>query len=279
VRFTTVEGQLEDERSLAIATAGCDAVLHAAGLLHARRTSEWYEVNTAGTNCLLKAATVSGVKRFVLISTNAAAGRASGPEHLMTESEPSRPLSHYGLSKRQAEELVLNAGLDGVVIRPCMFYGPPVPNRHVEIYRRILKGKIPIVGSGNYARSLTHIDNLVQGCRLALTHPQAPAETFYIADDPVYTTRQILEAMAQALGVTPRYLRLPASFATLAYWGDRLIASFGFYWQNLHLVGEANWHVGVSIAKAKSILGYAPRVTLEEGMRGGIEWCRSRKLL
>lgn len=279
VRFTAVEGRLEDEASLAAATKGCDAVLHAAGVLHVRRTSDWYDVNTHGTKRLLNAALTSGVKRFVLVSTNAAGGKAPHASHLMTEADPSRPLSHYGRSKLLAEEHVLNAKLEGVVIRPCMFYGPPVPARHVEIYRRILTGRMPIVGSGDYARSLTHIDNLVQGCRLALSHPSAPGEAFYIADDPVYTTRRVTEAMAQALGVTPRYLRLPALSASLAFLLDRLLASLGLYWQNLHLVGEANWHVGVSIAKAKAVLGYAPTETLESGMQGAIDWCRARHLL
>lgn len=279
VRFTASEGRLEDESSLAAATAGCDAVLHAAGLLHVRRTSDWYRVNTAGTDNLLTAARAAGVKRLVLISTNAAGGRAPSADHLMTEADPARPLSHYGRSKLQAEELVLQAGLEGVVLRPCMFYGPPVPARHVDIYRRILNGRMPMVGSGDYARSVTHIDNLVQGCRLALAHAKAPGQVFYIADEPVYTTRRVTEAMAQALGVTPRYIRLPALSAPLAYFGDRLLASAGLYWQNLHLVGEADWHVGVSIAKAKSVLGYAPTMTLETGMQSAIDWCRSRKLL
>jgi len=278
-RFTAIEGSLEDQASLAAATAGCDAVLHAAGLLHVRRTADWYRVNTEGTAHLLQAATAAGVKRVVLISTNAAGGRAPNTRHLMTEADPSCPLSHYGRSKLLAEELVLRAKLEGVVLRPCMFYGPPVPARHVEIYRRILKGRMPMVGSGGYARSLTHIDNLVQGCRLALTHASAPSEVFYIADEPVYTTRRVTEAMAQALGVTPRYLRLPALCAPLAYFGDRTLAAVGLYWQNLHLVGEATWDVGVSIAKAQRVLGYAPTTSLEAGMKGAIAWCRSRQLL
>ena len=279
LRASVVTARLEEPRALAAAVSGCDAVLHAAGLLHVRRTQDWYRVNTEGTRQLLAAAESAGVKRFVLISSNAAAGRAPSQNVLMTEHDTPRPLSHYGRSKLLAEQLVLRSGIDGVVLRPCMFYGPPVPARHVDIYRRILEGRMPLVGSGNYARSVTHIDNLVQGCRLALVHSSAPGQTYYIADEPVYTTREIVEAMAAALGCRPRYIKLPALVSPLSYIGDRLLASVGVYWQNLHLVGEATWHVGVSIHKAQQELGYIPSTTLAQGMKDAVAWCRSQGLL
>jgi nucleoside-diphosphate-sugar epimerase len=279
VKFTAVSARLEDPSSLELAAAGCDSVLHAAGLLHVRRTSDWYRVNTEGTANLLAAAKSGGVKRFVLVSSNAAAGRAKSREHRMAESDVPAPLSHYGKSKLLAEQLVVKANLEGVVVRPCMFYGPPVPARHIDIYRRIVTGKMPLVGSGEYARSLTHIENLVQGCRLALEHPRAPGQTYYIADEPVYSTLEVIQAMAAALNVTPRFLQLPAFVAPLSFIGDRMLASVGLYWQTLHLVGEADWHVGVSIRKAQTELGYTPTVTLGQGMKDAILWCRQQGLL
>lgn len=279
VKFTFITGHLEDERAISAAVEGCDLVLHAAGLLHVRRTNDWYRVNTQGTEKLLRAAERAGVKRFVFVSSNAAAGRAPDRRTLMVETDVPRPLSHYGRSKLQAERLVLSARLESVVLRPCMFYGPPVPRRHVEIYQRILTGRMPLVGDGNYARSLTYIDNLVEGCRLALVHPHAVGQTYYIADEAVYTTREVVEAMAVALSSVPQYLKLPRWVAPLSFSGDRVLASIGFYWQTLHLVGEADWHVGVSVEKAKAELGYSPRVSLSEGMRAAVEWCHARKLL
>ena len=163
---------------------------------------------------------------------------------------------------------------DVVILRPSMFYGPPVPDRHIDVYRRILSGRMPIVGDGNYHRSLSYIDNLVQATRLALIHPAAAGEVFYAVDDPVYTTRSITEAMASALGVPLRALRLPPIVGPLAYSADRLLACAGVYWRNLHLVGESNWHVALSCAKLKQFLGYSPKVTLQEGMCRAIEWCR-----
>ena len=277
-----VRGTLGDERALESAVAGCDAVIHAAGLVHVRRTADWYRVNTEGTRALLGAALKTGcLRRFVLVSSNAAAGRAERPGVLLREDMPARPLSHYGRSKLLAEEIVLRerASVEVVVLRPCMFYGPPVPMRHVEVYRRIRSGRMPLVGAGCYDRSVTYIGNLVDACRLALSHPRAAGEVFYIADRNPCTTKEVVEAMAAALGVEPRYLHLPAAAARLAYAFDRLSAAAGIYVQPLHLLGEADWNVGVSVEKAAGLMGYEAKVGLREGMRTAVEWCRAQGLL
>lgn len=277
-----IRGSLDDERAVAAAVEGCDCILHAAGVLHVRRTSDWYRVNTEGTRGLVAAALRAGaMRRFVLISSNAAAGRAERQGHLLREDMPGRPLSHYGLSKRLAEEIVLReqSRTEVVVLRPCMFYGPPVPPRHVEIYRRIQSGRMPLVGGGEYDRSVTHISNLVDACRLALSHPRAPGQIFYVADRQPCTTHSVVAAMATALRVEPRFLHLPAAAARLAYVLDRLLAATELYVQPLHLLGEADWHVGVSVDKAISMLGYDPKFGLREGMEEAVAWCRTRGLL
>jgi nucleoside-diphosphate-sugar epimerase len=276
-----VRGDLRDFDSLRAAVRGVDSVLHTAGLVHVRRVRDWYAVNTSGTEALGRAAAQAGVGRFVYVSSNAAAGRAHDMQHILTEADPPAPLSHYGRSKWLAEQALARLGgrMETVVLRPCMFYGPPVPPRHVEVYRRILHGRMPLVGDGHFARSLSHIDNLVQGCRLALTHPTAAGETYYISDRPVYTTREIVEAMAAALGVVPRYLHLPRLVGPMALAADRALALLGLYWQTLHLVGESDWQVGVSCEKACRQLGYQPTVTLADGMRAAVAWCEQEGLL
>ena len=102
------------------------------------------------------------------------------------------------------------------------------------------------------------------------------AVVYYVADRTPYTTRKVVEAMADALGVKPRFLPLPAFVADLAYKTDQVLSTMGVYAQTVHLVGEANWNVGVSIDKARAELTYAPAVAIEEGMRRAVEWCRAR---
>lgn len=274
-------GSPEDlSKQLGVALKGVDALVHSAAVIHVRRTSDWYRSNTEGTLRLARAAQLAGVQRFVFISSNAAGGRCESETQVLTESDSAKPLSHYGRSKWLAEHGLLQMHKEGVfevvVLRPSMFYGPPVPDRHIDVYRRIMSGRMPIVGHGHYRRSITYIDNLVQATRLAITHPAAAGEIFYVVDDPIYTTRSITEAMANALGVRLRTLRLPAIAGPAAYWTDRLLASAGTYWQNLHLVGEAHWHVALSCGKIKERLGYNPSIQLAEGMRRAVEWCRSQ---
>lgn len=269
-----VRARLEDPASLVEAVHGCSHVFHAAALLHPRRIKDLYRVNSEGTRSLAEAAAKAGVVRFVLVSSNAAAGRSHSADILLDESMPACPESHYGRSKLLAEKALFEqTSMRTIALRPCMFYGPPVPKRHIEIYQRICKGFMPIVGGGGHARSVTHIDNLVQASQLALFHPDAKG-VYYIADEQQYTTRKIVQAMADALGAKPRFVYLPAAIAQVAWCMDMMLSSIGLYWQNLHLLGEADWHVGVSSARAQSELGYVPNRSLAEGMQQAIQWYR-----
>jgi nucleoside-diphosphate-sugar epimerase len=277
-----VRGDLRDLSSLASAVRDIDTVLHSAAIMHVHRIAEYYAVNSEGTRALARAASSAGVRRFVYVSSNAAGGKSSTRNHLCEESAADKPLSHYGRSKWLGERWLFATpgSMERSVLRLCMLYGPPVPQRHVDVYRRIQTGRMPLVGHGDYARSLSHIDNVVQGVRLALTaDSRADGQVFNIADADPYTTRAVVEAMARALGVRPRYLRLPAVAAKVAYGVDWMLASLDRYQQEIHLVGESDWQVGVSIAKARQVLGYAPTVAIDEGMRGAIVWCRERGLL
>ncbi len=257
---------------------GCEVVLHAAGIIHVRTPSEWDRINTHGTVALAAAAKAAGVRRFVFVSSNAAGGASESAADVLTEDTPARPLSRYGRSKLRAEEALLGlheAGRFEVVnLRPSMFYGPPVPERHVDIYRRVRSGRMPLVGGGNYRRSVTHVENLVQAVRLAIVTPQAAGRTYYVVDDEISTTRALLEAMADALGVPARFIPLPALAGSLAYGADRVMEAAGLYSGPVHLLGESNWHVAISSAKAKRELGYAPARSLREGMREAVAWCR-----
>lgn len=138
---------------------------------------------------------------------------------------------------------------------------------------------MPLVGDGSYARSLTYIDNLVQAVHLAMTVSGIGGRVYYVADGRSYTTREVVEAMATALGVRPRFLGLPAFVARASHLADSLLSMYGVYHQTLHLVGEADWNVGVSIERARADLGYEPSVGIEEGMRAAVGWCRERGLL
>ena len=276
-----VRGDLGDAPSLLAACEGLrgGAVIHAAGVIHPRTTSDWYRINRDGTLALARAAKALGVRRFVFISSNAAQGATRTPAEVLTEKMPCKPLSHYGQSKLDAERGLValhdHDVFDVVIARPCMFYGPPVPARHVDIFKRIIKGRLPLVGDGRYARSLTYIDDLVAGTNLCLSHPAAAGETFNLCDERPYTTLEVCEAMAAALKVPARFIRVPAISAPIAYAIDRTLAAIGLYSMPFHLLGEADWNVGCSSKKAADMLGYRTTVDVMEGYRRAVDWCRA----
>lgn len=257
---------------------GIETVVHAAGVIHVRKTQDWYDINTKGTIRLAQEARSAGVRRFVFVSSNAVGGRCRSVNHTLSESDAPMPMSHYGRSKLLAEQglLLLHKPnqFEIVILRPSMFYGPPVPPRHIDVYRRIQNGRFPVIGTGLYRRSLTYIDHLVQAVMLASTRFEAAGQTYYVVDDRIYTTLEICEAMAEALNVPFRKLWLPTATGPIAYAMDRILASAGIYWQTLHLVGESDWHVAISSEKLKRELGYSPSIDLREGMRRAVAWCR-----
>lgn len=280
--FEVVGYDLATKPEAAASLGGVDVLVHTAGVIHVNRTRDWYDVNTAGTVHLAREAKRAGVKRFVFVSSIAAAGKSRADSDLIESDEP-RPMHHYGKSKLLAERGIMalhEPGVfDVVILRPSMFYGPPVPNRHVDIYKRILHGRMPLVGGGKFRRSVIHIENLAQAVRLAMTSPNAPGQTYFIVDRPVYTTYAVVEAMAGALGARVRYVPIPAAMAETAFQIDRAVSAIGIYIAPIHLLGEAHWHQSASCAKAEHDLGYNPTVELHEGMVRAVQWCRDQALL
>jgi nucleoside-diphosphate-sugar epimerase len=281
----TVAADLADAESLKDVCKGLagGVLLHSAGIIHPRRTSDWYRVNRDGTLALAKSAVEAGMRRFIYVSSNAAQGHSGSTSMAMTEDMPCRPTSHYGMSKRQTEEALLKMHQPGkfevVIVRPCMLYGPWMPQRHIDILNKIRNGRLPLVGGGRYARSLSYVEDLVQGVLLVMEHPAAAGEVFNLCDTQVYTTRDICEAMAGALGVPARFWPLPGFSSTIAYGVDRTLAAAGIYSMNFHLLGEANWNVGCSNEKARRLLGWNPQVDAREGYRRAVAWAREQKLL
>jgi nucleoside-diphosphate-sugar epimerase len=269
---------LNDSAALENAAQDCSAVIHTAGIIHVDHPKEWFRVNTEGTGRLVEACRKAAtVRRFVYLSSNAAGGRSTATQ-LKCESDPDAPLSAYGKSKWQAERLVLECGapMEPVVLRPCMFYGLPVPDRHLDFFRRIETSWVPLLGD-DVARSMVHVKNLTQACSLALRKAEAVNQVFYVADSSVYSVREYIDCIANLLNVQAKYVRLPGLISSVAFGLDRALIYCGIYHQSLHLVGEANWPVGVSIEKAIKLLDYKPVWTLKQGMAEAVNFYRSQR--
>jgi len=259
---------------------GIDTVFHCAGVIHAKRIQDLYEINVDATRNLLEQAIAAKVRRFIFVSSNSPAGLNVSPTRLMLEDDPPRPYLGYGLSKLQSEWLVNDAHragrIEGVILRPCWFYGPNQPLRQTTFFKMIKKGHPPVVGKGDNLRSMSYVDNTVQGLLLARSVAKAAGETYWITDSRPYSFIEILETVARILGVSIRPRYLPKVMGDFARFTDSIVQMTGLYNQEVHVLGELGESIAVSIDKAKRELGYAPTIDLEEGMRRSIEWVRAQ---
>lgn len=272
-----VRADLRDERAVLDLCQGATSVFHAAGIIHPRRVQELYDINVKGTQNILKAAISAKARRFVFISSNSPAGLNDTPGRLMSEDDPPRPYLNYGLSKLQSEWLVNDAHrqglIEGTILRPCWFYGPNQPRRQSRFFSMIKNGNPIVIGRGDNLRSMSYIDNTVQGILLADAVERAAGQTYWITDKRPYSFIEIIHTVAKVLEVDVRPRYLPSFGSDVARLVDSLLQMSGLYNQEIHVAGELAASIAVSIDKARRELGYDPEIELEEGMRRSIAWC------
>lgn len=264
-------------------------LFHTAGIIHPRNVSEFYRVNVQGTRNLLESASVAGVRRCVVVSSNSPCGCNPHPDHLFDELSPYRPYMNYGRSKMLMElvarEFHDKGLLQTVIIRPPWFYGPNQPARQTLFFKLIRDGKAPIVGSGENLRSMVYVDNLCQGLLLASTRVKAPGNTYWIADERPYAMNQIIVTIETLLSrefgqkCAFRRMKLPGIASDIAQLADAALQRMGLYHQKIHVLSEMNKTIACSVSRARQELGYRPTIALEEGMRRSLAWCRDRGLL
>ncbi len=262
-------------------------VFHCAGIVHpAYQARQFYDINVQGTKNLLNAARLSGIRRFISVSSDSAMGLNPTHDHLFDETGHCDPYMGYGKSKKLAEDLVNEAGARGwfetVVIRPCWFYGPNQPARQTLFFNMIRAGKAPLVGSGLNRRSMSYIDNVCQGLMLCEQVAGARGQTYWIADRRPYAFPEIIDTVERLLEdefeipVAHKRLRLPGFVSELALGADAVMQAAGFYNQKVHVLSQMNKSIACSIDKAQRELGYDPKIELEEGMRRSIAWMLGR---
>ena len=280
-----VEGDVRDPAAVGrlLRDGGGATVFHLAGIIHPKRVRELFEINTEGTRHLLAASAAAGVRRFVATSSNSPAGVSRDQGELFDESSPSRPYMSYGRSKQLMEDAVNRAhaegALEGVVLRPCWFYGPEQPPRQSTFFTMIREGKAPIVGGGEARRSMSYVDNTSLGLLLAAARPEAAGNTYWIADERPYAMNEIVDTVEELLehefGMEVKHdrMRLPGVASEVALACDWAIQRTGLYQQEIHVLSEMNKTIACSVAKARDELGYRPGIELREGMRRSIQWC------
>jgi len=276
VEITRLE--LRDGERLEASVRGADWIVHAAGLTHARSPREFHEVNVGGTERMLRAASAAGdrLQRFLLISSQAAAGPAVEGKPV-TETERPDPVSHYGATKRRAEELtmLLKETLPVVAIRPPAVYGP----RDDSLLRVFTAAKwhvLPILREGGRF-SLIHAEDLARAVHLALTHPRAVGQVFFASEPDVTGYRELGDLVRRsmktwAVPVKPPDIALQAGALVGEMWGSLRNRAPFLSREKLREISSGDWIC--SSAKIRSELGWTPTIPLAVGIERTAAWYR-----
>lgn len=255
-----VLGDLESCRALEALVGDADAVIHVAGVISAPDATAFEQGNVAGTLAMLAAATASGVRRFVHLSSLAAR-------------EPR--LSLYGGSKERAEVLVHGSGLDWAIVRPPAVYGPG-DRETLELFRMAKLGLMLMPPKGRL--SLIHVDDLAR-LLLALAAPETPSSVLVEPDDGKpggWTHRDFARALGIAVGTKPAILSSPGILLRLAARADQLLRreKAKLTADRAAYFSHRNWVVEPKRACPPGL--WQPKIDTVQGLKDTADWYRGQ---
>lgn len=262
---------LLDRHALSRAVQSVDVVFHcAAALPNAGVTpKEIDDVNIEGTRNLVDACVTSGRPRFVFVSTDSVYGDANheGADESTAINPDYYTEGNYPRSKAVAEDLVMAAcpdnGMPVSIVRPCLMYGPGRSAGN-DILRRWASKRFHLLVDGGVARlSLLFVEDAADAIALAGTHPAAIGQRYNLSDGSSYSRREILDALAAAVGRRKRYVVVPSSAATAAC---RVLGI-----DPRRIAFAANSHV-IDSSKIQRELGFKPRTHLGSGIQQTMPW-------
>lgn len=220
------------------------------------------ETNFHATINFAKQAAQAGVERFIFISTIKVNGESTEIGFPFKPDDSHVPNDPYGLSKYKAEiglrKIAEATGMEVVIIRPPLVYGPGVKANFASMMKWMNKGlPLPLGGIKGNKRSLVSVDNLVDLIITCVEHRNAANKVFLVSDDEDISTSQLLSNMATALGVSNRLLPLPSLFFTSV---AKLIGKPAI---SQRLCGSLQ----VDISKTKELLNWQPPYSAAECMK------------
>ena len=260
--ITSLDEQTDWRSSL----EGVQVVVHLAARVHVMADTEsdpltaFRKVNVEGTLNLARQAAAAGVKRFVFVSSIKVNGEGTAPGQPYRADDTPAPIDPYGISKMEAEQGLLllagDTGMQVVIIRPVLVYGPGVKANFLSMMRWLDKGVPLPFGAIDNRRSLVALANLVDLIVTCMTHPAAANQTFLVSDGEDLSTTQLLRRMSQALGKKARLLPIPSALLarTANLLGKRALSQ--------RLCGSLQ----VDIEKNRSLLGWTPVVSVDDAL-------------
>jgi nucleoside-diphosphate-sugar epimerase len=275
-----VVGELRDPESLKAAVDGVDAVCHLAGAVTAVSKDGYFEVNTRGTRNLVEAVREvrPQLKRLVYVSSLAAGGPTK-PGMPRVETDEDRPVTHYGRSKKAAEDELLRCReeISSVILRPATVYGP-ADAALLPFFRTVLRGIRARFMWRDLSLSMVYAGDLATAIVRALQSQLPSGDIFYVSDGKEYRLDEVQAIIGEALGVgsrsfpVPRSVLFPAAAASELAIRTRGRASF-LNWQKIVEVVQPAWIC--SPQKLETRTGFRARYDLADGAQTTAEWYRA----
>lgn len=253
------------------ALQGIDVVVHLAARVHVMHDSEanalnrYRQINLDGTLNLAQQAANHGVKRFIFMSSIKVNGEETLPGQPFSEDSTANPVDPYALSKFEAEEglkcLCESTGMQYVIIRPALIYGPGVKANYRNLIDHILKGFPLPLGCVANKRSMLALDNLIDFIYLSSFHPAAANQTFLLSDGEDLSTKDLVERLSKALGLNAKLLPVPT-------WALKVLGYLtGKQLEVRRLIGSLQ----IDSSKSRNLLNWIPPVTVDKGINITVE--------
>ena len=272
-----VVGDIDDETKWAEALRGIDIVVHLAARVHVMKDNaadplhEFRRVNLHGTTNLARQAARAGVKRLVYVSSIKVNGEETQGLRQYSDLDTPAPQDPYAISKWEAEQalhrIAHETGLEVVILRPPLMYGPGVKGNFASMLR-VLGKSIPLpLASVDNRRSLLYVGNFVSAITASAIHPVAADQTYLVSDGEDISTPDLLRRVATALGVSPRLFPFPRALLRLA----------GKLSGKSEQIGRLLGSLRVDSDKIRRDLNWQPPYSLQQGLQATADWYRNTR--
>ena len=279
-----VIGEISDKQAVSELVSGCDAVIHlVSNFRTASGPPESYQrINVEGTKTVVDASIAAGVKRFIHCATIGVHGSVKSTP--ADEQSPYAPGDLYQETKLKAQQYVESvigkSDMEVVIVRPCSMYGPG-DMRMLKMFKMLSKRTFLMIGPCKENFHAVYIDDIVDGFMLAMNTHNISGETFLIGGEKYLPLKDYVKVVAEAVDAPMPWLKFPY---WLFYYASVVIEAIcvplgiepplhrrrvRFYKNNR----------AFNIDKAKRVLGYSPKVSLEEGMKKTVSWYRENGFL
>jgi nucleoside-diphosphate-sugar epimerase len=271
-------GELEKNEGIEQALNGVDTVVHCAARTIGKNFNEYYRTNTTGTANLIKAMNKKKIKKILYLSSHAVCGPGC-EKKAVKESDQPNPVSFYGMTKKLAEDIVMNSGINYTILRPVSVYGPY--DMEILKYIKLLnRGICPVIGFGEKYINLIFITDLVELIITLIRVNKFNNQTYFINDGNCYSYKELLNEITNILGINNLKVYIPETMALFygllndvflrrqkrLIWRDKVREMARKYWlcSNEKLRGDFN---------------FTPKYMLKQGMKETVDWYRAHGYL